>query len=97
MVGRWGMSEAVGAVSVLPGPDDEPMLFPGAPGTASEATRKLVDDEVRRIIEECEVEAVRLLSANRDKLDAMARTLLERETLDEEDAYRAAGITRAQG
>ena len=29
MVGRWGMSEVIGPVSVLPGPDDEPLLFPG--------------------------------------------------------------------
>src|SRR5205807_4464169 len=39
MVGRWGMSDAVGLVSVLPRPGNEPQLFPGADGSApSEST-----------------------------------------------------------
>ena len=37
MVGRWGMSEAIGPVSVLPGPNDEPLLFPGTGGGVSDA------------------------------------------------------------
>ena len=94
MVGRWGMSEAIGPVSVLPGPQDETLLFPGSPGQVSERTRQLVDDEVRRIVEECYEEALRLLRANRERLDALARALLERETLDEADAYRVAGVPR---
>ena len=94
MVGRWGMSDAIGPVSVLPGPQDEPTLFPGAPGTASEETRTRVDDEVRRIVDECEREAIRLLTENRDKLDSLTKALLDRETLDEADAYAAAGVTR---
>ena len=54
MVGRWGMSEAIGLVSVLPAPGDESTLFPGVDGNGpSEATRELVDSEVRRIVEEC--------------------------------------------
>ena len=53
MAGRWGMSERIGPVSVLPGPNDQPTLFPGA-GDASERTREMVDEEVRRILEECE-------------------------------------------
>ncbi len=96
MVGRWGMSEAIGPVSVLPGPQDEPLLFPGAPGAVSERTRELVDAEVRRIVDECYDEAVELLRANRDKLEALARALLARETLDEEDAYQAAGVARRE-
>src|SRR5436190_9782613 len=51
MVGRWGMSDAVGLVSVLPAPGNEMQLLPGADGSApSEATRQLVDAEVRRIV-----------------------------------------------
>ena len=92
MVGRWGMSEALGPVSVLPGPNDQPLLFPGTDGNVSEETRRLVDAEVRRIIEECEDLAVERLRAHRDKLEALAQALLERETLDEADAYRVAGI-----
>ena len=94
MVGRWGMSDKIGPVSVLPGPADEPLLFPGSPGTASEATRQLVDAEVRRIIEGAQSDAIRILNENRDKLDAVAGALLERETLDEADVYRVAGIDR---
>ena len=51
MVGRWGMSDDVGLVSVLPGPQDEPLLFPGV-AQASERTQELVDNEVRRIVDE---------------------------------------------
>ena len=93
MAGRWGMSERIGPVSVLPGPNDEPTLFPGA-GDASEHTRELVDEEVRRILEECEREALAQLEAHRDQLEALTRALLEHETLDEADAYRIAGIDR---
>jgi cell division protease FtsH len=92
MVGRWGMSRKIGLVSVLPGPQDEPTLFPGTNGGPSEATRELVDEEVRAIVEECYATAVERLRENRDRLESLARTLLERETLDEEDAYRAAGF-----
>jgi cell division protease FtsH len=94
MVGRWGMSDAVGPVSVLPGPNDEPLLFPGTPGGVSDRTRELVDEETRRIVEDCHAAAVELLRDNRERLDALAHALLERETLDEADAYRAAGIER---
>jgi cell division protease FtsH len=91
MVGRWGMSREVGLVSVLPGgPDD--YLPTGASGV-SEATRQLVDLEVRRIIDECYSTAMELLSKNRQRLDVLASALLEHETLDEVDAYRAAGFT----
>ncbi len=44
MVGRWGMSEALGPVSVLPGPSDQPLLFPGMDGSVSEETRRLLDE-----------------------------------------------------
>ena len=93
MAGRWGMSERIGPVSVLPGPNDEPNLFPGA-GDSSERTRELVDEEVRRLLEECERTAMAQLEAHRDQLEALTRALLEHETLDEADAYRIAGIDR---
>src|SRR6201999_2302493 len=49
MVGRWGMSDAVGLVAVLPADVAGPLL-PGASET-SQATQQLVDDEVRRLID----------------------------------------------
>jgi len=94
MVGRWGMSDRIGMVSVLPGPNDEPMFFPGANGGPSEQTRELVDQEVRAIIDECYAVAVERLQENRDRLEALTKALLERETLDEDDAYRVAGFER---
>jgi len=94
MVGRWGMSEVIGPVSILPGPADEPLLFPGQGGGVSPRTQELLDSEVRKIVDECYDEAVRVLKANRDKLSALAMALLQRETLDEADAYEVAGVPR---
>jgi len=96
MVGRWGMSDAVGPLSVLPNPAGD-TWFPGDPRAPSEATRQLVDDEVRVLVEACYVEASALLAAHRDQLDALAAALLARETLDEADAYAAAGIAHPMG
>ena len=50
MVGRWGMSAAIGPIAVLPQDQNGPLL-PGAQ-QASETTQRLVDEEVRRIVEE---------------------------------------------
>jgi cell division protease FtsH len=94
MVGRWGMSEEIGMVSVLPGPMDDAMLFPGTNGGPSEATRELVDREVRKIIDECYQAALERLREHRDQLESLTKALLEHETLDEDDAYRAAGFDR---
>jgi cell division protease FtsH len=94
MVGRWGMSDALGPISVIPRDGSGPFL-PGAAEVAPE-TRKLVDDEVRRIVAEAHDEVVTLLTENRARLDALASALLEQETLDEDDAYAAAGVTRPQ-
>ncbi|VEI12963.1 ATP-dependent zinc metalloprotease FtsH [Trueperella bialowiezensis] len=86
MVGRWGMSEKVGAMSVLQQDVDPRQLG------ISEQTLKDVDDEARRIIAECQAEALQTLEDNRDKLDAIVDALMEHETLDEAQAYAAAGL-----
>ncbi len=94
MVERWGMSERVGFLVVAPS-EGMNQLLPGS-DPVSEATQELVDAEVRRIVDE-EFEATRtLLSANREKLDSLAQALLDRETLDEHEAYEAAGIERGR-
>jgi len=92
MVGRWGMSSAIGPIAVIPRDGAGPFL----PGVAevSPDTQKLVDDEVRRIVEESHREVVSLLQENRGKLDSLASALLEHETLDEDDVYAAAGVER---
>ncbi|MDY7090487.1 MAG: ATP-dependent zinc metalloprotease FtsH [Actinomycetota bacterium] len=89
MVGRWGMSEAIGPVTVLPPPGQESPL--GLDGVAP-ATKELIDAEVRKIVEACYAEALSLLRSHRPQLDSLAHRLLETETLDEADAYAAAGI-----
>jgi cell division protease FtsH len=88
MVGRWGMSERIGVVSVLPSEGD-----PRHAGT-SDAMLNAVDEEVRRITDECYAEAQRLLNEQRHRLDAIVEQLLVHETLDEPDVYAAAGIPR---
>ncbi len=88
MVGRWGMSERVGRLSVLPADGDPRMAG------VSEGLLDAVDEEVRRITDECYEEARRLLRENRDKLDAIVVQLLEHESLDEPDIYAAAGLPR---
>ena len=90
MVGRWGMSNAVGPLAVIPSDGRGPFL-PGA-SEVSQDTQKLVDGEVRRIVEEAHEEVVGLLRENRPKLDSLAEALLEHETLDEDEAYAAAGV-----
>jgi cell division protease FtsH len=90
MVGRWGMSDAIGAVAVTDGRQDGALL-PGAV-PASPPTQQLVDEEVRRIVDSAEQDVIKLLERERGRLDALARTLLERETLDQPDAYEVAGV-----
>ena len=93
MVGRWGMSPTIGPIAVIPRDSVGPLL-PGA-ADVSPHTQQLLDDEVRRIVEESHQEVVSLLQRNRNKLDSLASALLEHETLDEDDAYAAAGVARA--
>jgi cell division protease FtsH len=88
MVGRWGMSERIGPVAVIP-PEGDPRMM----GVA-ESTLDAVDKEVRRLIEECYQAALSTLRDNRPKLDAIVERLLVRETLDESEVYAAAGIAR---
>ena len=49
---------------------------------------------MRRNVEGCYDRARRMQAANRERLESLSRALLERETLDEDDAYRAAGFDR---
>jgi cell division protease FtsH len=93
MVGRWGMSSAIGPVAVLPS-EGMGMLLPGVSET-SEATQRIVDEEVHRIVDSAHAEVLDLLRAHRGQLDDLVAALLAHETLDEADAYAAAGLTRS--
>ena len=64
--------------------------------STSQHTLELIDEEVKRIISECADEANRPLTEHRDQLDHLAQALLERETLEEAEAYAAAGIPQPE-
>ncbi|MHB1169637.1 MAG: ATP-dependent zinc metalloprotease FtsH [Longimicrobiales bacterium] len=92
MVTRWGMSEELGMVQLAPR-ENRYLGVAGYDGRQhSEATGEKVDEEVRRIIQECHDEALRLLKAHRRELDALAEALLERETLDERQILEVTGL-----
>ncbi|MGQ9724086.1 MAG: ATP-dependent zinc metalloprotease FtsH [Tepidimonas sp.] len=85
MVMRYGMSERLGPMVYA---DNEGEVFLGRTITKtthmSEETMRLVDAEVRRIIDEQYALARRLIVENADKVHAMAKALLEWETIDSE-------------
>ncbi|MEW1645588.1 ATP-dependent zinc metalloprotease FtsH [Streptomyces sp. NPDC091219] len=89
MVARWGMSERVGRLSALPNDAQQAYGLAAAPRTLD-----VIDDEMRRVVDECYDEACRKLRDHRGQLDSLAAALLENETLEETDAYRIAGVTR---
>ena len=86
MVGRWGMSEKIGPMSVFQ-PDTDPRMSGFADATLAD-----IDREVKRLVDEAYQRAIELITDNRAKLDAIVARLLERETLDEAEVYAAAGI-----
>jgi cell division protease FtsH len=83
MVTQWGMSDRLGMVQY--GADDE-YVFLGREIARhrpySERTAEEIDAEVKRIIDEAYEVARNLIEANRDKLELIAKSLLEFETLD---------------
>jgi cell division protease FtsH len=79
-------------VGVLPSEAQNPLL-PGASQT-SERTQQLVDEEVRRIVDDAHSAVSTLLADNRDRLDSLTEALLAAETLDEDAAYEAARVQR---
>jgi cell division protease FtsH len=90
MVGRWGMSDAIGFVTVIPAEARGPFIT-GA-GETSEATQRIIDEQVRRLIDTAHQDVTAIVDAHRDQLEALAQALLRDETLDESDAYAAAGM-----
>ncbi len=85
MVTRYGMTEALGPMVYA---DNEVEVFLGRSVTKttnmSEQTMQKVDSEVRRIIDQQYAQARKLIEDNKDKMHAMAKALLEWETIDAE-------------
>jgi len=83
MVSRWGMSDAIGPVSVSSSQEE---VFLGHEISRekdfSEATAEKIDDEVRKLITGIEEEVFKRLKDNQDRLERLATTLLEEETLE---------------
>jgi len=90
MVGRWGMSDKLGPLTLLP-QDGQGPLLPGA-SEVSPQTEWLIDQEVQKLVEEMHAETTKLLTGHRAKLESLAHALLLAETLDAPAAYAAAGV-----
>ena len=84
MVTQYGMSERIGAVKLGTG-GGEPFLGrdAGHDRDYSDQVAFVVDEEVRRLIDQAHDEAYAILNENRDVLDRLALELLERETLNQ--------------
>jgi cell division protease FtsH len=89
MVTQFGMSEVIGPLAVG---DKEQEIFLGREFAQrreiSERTAQMVDDEVKRLIDEAYARAMGIISENRELLDRIADALLERETIDRDDLDR---------
>jgi cell division protease FtsH len=81
MVTRYGMSDKLGTM-VYVGQDQDSFFGAMSSKTISEATQQKVDAEIRRILDEQYSVARKLLEKNRRKVEAMAKALLEYETID---------------
>lgn len=84
MVTKWGLSEKLGPLMYA---EEEGEVFLGRSAGSQHAsvsgeTAKLIDSEVRSIIDQCYATAKQILTENRDKLDAMADALMKYETID---------------
>jgi cell division protease FtsH len=93
MVTEWGMSDKVGPLT-FGSPSEEVFLGRelGMRRTFSDLTAQTIDGEIRRIIDEQSERARGIVTSHRDKLDALATALLERETLNTEEVDRALGL-----
>lgn len=94
MVTEWGMSEKVGPLTFGKG-DEEIFLGRelGLHRTFSEETARLIDSEIKRLVDTQAALALQLITENREKLDALAKALLEKEALSGVDVDRILGIS----
>ena len=86
MVTKWGLSEKLGPLQY---DDEEGEVFlgknygsGGSRLNVSGETARMIDEEVRKVVDECYKTAFKILEDNRDKLDAMADALMQYETID---------------
>jgi cell division protease FtsH len=84
MVTEWGMSDMLGAINYDGHKRSKFLDIPIGPerGAYAEDTAKMIDSEVKRIMNDAHGEARRILSAHRDMLEAVTRRLLEQEVME---------------
>jgi cell division protease FtsH len=99
MVTKWGLSDRLGPLKY---DEEDGQVFLGMSAatqskTFSPETARIIDEEVRKIVDECYAKAKQLLEENEDKLHVMADALMEFETLtaDQIDDIMAGGKPRA--
>jgi cell division protease FtsH len=93
MVCMYGMSDKVGLTHCA---QPQGMMFPGGDGAlqrdCSEDTARVIDGEVKRILDEAYAEARHIVAAHRDQLELVTTELLKRETLDGAAFYNLLGM-----
>lgn len=84
MITEWGMSDELGTITFGNNNGDQVFLGRdlGRDRNYSEAVAYSIDKEVKHIMDECYQKAIQLLTEYRDKLDTIAETLMERETIE---------------
>src|SRR5690606_40120457 len=94
MVREWGMSERVGPMAW----GSQGAVFLGEDlmhsRDYSDETARVIDEEVERILREQEERCRQVLTENRNRLDLVARALLEHETITGDDVYRLVELGR---
>ena len=96
MVREFGMSAALGPVGFAPG---SPLYLGGEQVRSrqyAEATQRVIDEEVAKLLREAERRASAMLSEHRDALDRLTELLLERETVDGTDVDEVLGRVPGQ-
>jgi cell division protease FtsH len=89
MVGQWGMSDEFGPITLVPR-DGDPRFPPVS--EVSPHTQGLIDQEVKRLIDDAHQTVTTVLTDHRAQLDSLAAALLAAETLDASAAYAAASV-----
>ncbi len=97
MVTEWGMSEKLGTVNYDPGRRNRflDVGMPAERGLYSEDTARMIDEEVKLIITGAHNEARRVLRENRDVLERVTRTLLEKEVMEGDELRAIMNLPRA--
>ncbi len=83
MVCNYGMADDLGQVVYAQGQGDY---------VYSQKTAERIDEQVQKIMDDCYARTMKMLTDNRDKLDLLAQTLLEKETLYADEVYELLGI-----